>query len=168
MAQALAPKHAMKMGYRRHGRIWREIGRHEHGMDRKPRRDDGPPARSSPHIQRQRRSMKISTHLASAALSVVMLTATAFLPASAHQARRCRSKWPVAAMPENSRRACRQAAGDERLPEGQQGKTLRALPQGRGSAAAEHRKGLIRAQDPSAGSRLKMWITITNPGDDDK
>jgi hypothetical protein len=25
MAQALAPKHAMKMGYRRHGRIWREI-----------------------------------------------------------------------------------------------------------------------------------------------
>jgi hypothetical protein len=44
MAQAGAPKHAMKMGV---SPASPETGRHEHGMDRDGRRDDGPPARSN-------------------------------------------------------------------------------------------------------------------------
>jgi hypothetical protein len=83
MAQAGAPKHAMKMGVSAAMGIGRGTGRHEHGMDRKGRRDDGPAARSS-HISNARgRSMKTLDHLASATLSVAILTATAFLPASA-------------------------------------------------------------------------------------
>ena len=92
--------------------------------------------------------MKISTHLASAALSVVILTATAFLPASAQSGpthagadglpRRCRKIL---------RRACRQAAGDERLPARQQGKTFgcRAARWWK-HAAAEAGKGRARAE----------------------
>ena len=46
MAQARAPKHAMKMGVS--PAKGPEIGRHEHGMDRDISRDDGSPARLSP------------------------------------------------------------------------------------------------------------------------
>jgi hypothetical protein len=64
--------------------VTRGGARHEHGMDRKRRRNDGRPAPfERTHLHRQRRSMKISAHLASVALSFVILTANAFLPAAA-------------------------------------------------------------------------------------
>ena len=81
MAQARAARHAMKMGVQ----IARFFTRHEHGMDRTCPAQRWSPrsSRAQPHSSSEVFAMKIANHLASSALSLVLLAATAFLPASA-------------------------------------------------------------------------------------
>jgi len=81
MHHAGAPKHAMKMGVRRQRAA-------THAMNMAWTASAvammvAPLVVERTHLHRQRRSMKISAHLASVVLSFVILTANGFLPVAA-------------------------------------------------------------------------------------